>query len=214
MKPRDWSWFNRIFFALFVLALIGVIVFLGWRQTIATEERAALIDALTQSNAQLRDEGIEPEAPEPGQIIRGEVGPAGEAGETGPAGPAGRPPTLLEIAAAVDFYCGVRDECRGPQGDPGPAGASVTGPAGESIVGPAGPVGPAGTAGADSTVPGPEGPAGPEGSPGPAGPPGPACPDGYDVQIVTVLIDDPESGRPIPQQAALCLPTPTEGTTP
>jgi len=149
MKRLDWSWFNRIFFAVFVALLVGAIVFLAWRQTVAGEERAALIDALAQSQAQLRDEGIEPEAPEPEQIVEGIVGPAGARGETGARGE------------------------RGPQGDagipgtPGPAGESGTpGPAGAR--GPTGEPGPAGPQGA----PGPAGPQGPPGATGAQGAPG------------------------------------------
>lgn len=70
MKPREWSWFNRIFFAVFILVLVGVIAFLAWRQSIASEERAQLIDALTQSQAQLRDEGIEPERSNPSKSCK------------------------------------------------------------------------------------------------------------------------------------------------
>jgi hypothetical protein len=149
MKPRDWSWFNRIFFALFVLALIGVIVFLGWRQSVASDERAALIQALAQSNEQLRDEGIEPEAPEPEQIVESIVGPTGA---TGPRGPQGEP--------------GEDSTVPGPPGPPGQQGATgatgtsgAAGPPGESVTGPQGPAGETGATGAQ----------GPQGEQGPAG---------------------------------------------
>lgn len=98
---------------------------------------------------------------------RGSTGPQGQ---VGPQGPAGDVTTV-----------------RGPQGDPGPAGATgARGPAGES-----GPIGPAGK---DSEVMGPPGeigemgpigetgPPGPQGEPGeigPAGPPGPKGDLGY-----------------------------------
>jgi hypothetical protein len=86
VKPREWSWFNRIFFAIFVVVLIGVIAFLAWRQSVAADERAQLIEALTQSQEQLRSEGIEPDAPAAEQIVEGRAGPPGKVGEQGPRG--------------------------------------------------------------------------------------------------------------------------------
>ena len=139
---REWSWFNRIFFALFVVVLIGVIVFLASRWAISSTERAQLIEALTQSQAQLRDEGIEPEAPEPEQIVQGVVGPPGVRGEPGPRGERGEPGKSIvgpEGKAGVD---GRDSTVPGPQG---PAGMDSTVP------------GPAGRDGKDSTVPGPQG---------------------------------------------------------
>jgi hypothetical protein len=143
MKPREWSWFNRIFFAVFVMVLIGVIVFLAWRQSVAAEERTQLINALTQSQAQLRDEGIEPVAPEPEQIVQGIVGPPGKSGEPGPKGERGE-----------------KGET-GPPGAPGPQG--LPGSTGEpGATGARGEPGPAGTQG-EPGAPGPQGPAGVDG---------------------------------------------------
>lgn len=139
MKPRDWSWFNRIFFALFVVVLIGVIAFLAWRQSVAAEERTQLIAALTQSQAQLRDEGIEPKAPEANQIVEGKVGPPGKVGEPGPRGVPG---------ADGD------DGQPGPNGTPGAAGEK--GAPGDPGIGTQGPAG----------TPGATGPQGPQGVPG------------------------------------------------
>lgn len=187
MKPRDWSWFNRIFFALFVVVLVGVIAFLAWRQSIASDERTQLIDALTQSQEQLRSEGIEPEAPEPDQIVEGVVGPPGKSGETGPRGLPGE------------------DGSVGPAGTPGGAGPSgESGQAGAN--GEPGPQGPAGAAG----------PAGPQGEPGAigaTGPAGPTCPDGYSTRTVWVMVAESELDIPTSQQAVLCMPI-TEGVTP
>lgn len=143
MKPREWSLFNRIFFALFVVVLIGVIVFLAWRQAVASDERSQLIVALTQSQEQLRAEGIEPEAPEPEQIVQGVVGPAGKAGEQGPRGPAG--PTGPAGPVGVNGL-------PGEKGDTGSSGSTGS-------TGPAGPMGSQGDPGAT----GPQGPAGADG---------------------------------------------------
>lgn len=155
MKPREWSWFNRAFFALFVVVLIGVIVFLAWRQSVASEERAQLIDALTQSQAQLRSEGIEPDAPEADQIVQGVVGPPGKSGDQGPRGPSGADganATDAQVAAALANWC-TTFGCNGPTGSNGRDGTNGTN----------------GRDGADSTIPGPVGPVGPQGSPGPEG---------------------------------------------
>lgn len=140
MKPREWSWFNRIFFALFILVLIGVIVFLAWRQSVASEERAQLINALTQSQEQLRSEGIEPDAPAPDQIVKDVVGPPGKSGEQGPRGLPGTD---------------------GKDGQPGVPGA----PGGAGDKGAQGDSGQTGTTGA----PGAPGPQGEQGSTGPTG---------------------------------------------
>ncbi len=185
---RDWSWFNRIFFALFVVLLVAAIVFLAWRQSVAEDERAELINALTQSQEQLRSEGIEPEAPEPEQIVKGIVGPpglTGERGRTGPPGEPGQDSTVPGPAGAP----GVPGE-RGPNGEPGPPG-------------PQGNQGPAGPPGADSTVPGPQ---------GPQGAPGPACADGFTPTVVWVNTADNQTGPSEPRQASVCLST--QGVTP
>lgn len=122
-----WSWFNRIFFAVFVLLMVTAIVFLAWRQSVASDERSRLIDALAQSQAQLRDEGIEPSAPEPEQIVESVVGPVGERGRPGrdgadstvpgPPGPPGEPGPAGEDSSVP-----------GPKGDPGSDGAPSTTP--------------------------------------------------------------------------------------
>lgn len=140
MKSREWSWFNRIFFGLFVVVLIGVIAFLAWRQSIASDERAQLIEALTQSREQLRSVGIEPEAPAPEQIVEGKVGPPGKVGEPGPRGLPG-----------VDGEPGLP----GSPGAPGAAGEKGD----TGAVGPQGPAGPSG----------PQGEPGPPGTPGAPG---------------------------------------------
>lgn len=196
MKPREWSVFNRVFFALFVVVLIGVIAFLAWRQAVAADERAQLIDALTQSQAQLRDEGIEPEAPEPEQIVTGTVGPQGRSGEQGPRGLPGRD--------------GEDSEVPGPAGPPGDDGEDST------VRGPSGPAGQAGRDGATGPQ-GPQGPAGPTGPVGPAGPQGPAgpaCPEGSTPKTVWVLASETNDGIPTPQQAVICAPATSEGVTP
>lgn len=147
MKPREWSWFNRIFFALFIVVLIGVIIFLAWQRneekTTSAQERSQLISALAQSNGQLRDVGIEPKAPEPEQIVTGTTGPQGRSGEPGPRGPAGE------------------DGTDGLNGEPGtPGGAGSPGQAG-----PTGSTGPSGPPGPDGAT-GPAGPVGPTGADG------------------------------------------------
>lgn len=205
MKPREWSVFNRVFFALFVVVLIGVIAFLAWRQAVAADERAQLIDALTQSQAQLRDEGIEPEAPAAEQIVTGTMGPQGRSGEQGPRGLPGRD--------------GEDSDVPGPAGPAGQDGGDSTTP------GPPGPSGPSGEPGRDGIpgqqgAQGPAGPAGPPGAPGPTGPAGPqgpvgpACPDGSTPKTVWVLASDTNDGIPTPQQAVICAPAPSEGVTP
>lgn len=191
MKPREWSWFNRIFFALFVVVLIAVIAFLAWRQSIASDERTQLIDALTQSQEQLRSEGIEPEAPEPEQIVEGIVGPPGKSGEQGPRGVPGD------------------DGDDGDDGKPGTAGSpGEQGPSGAN--GETGAQGPAGSQGPS----GPAGPSGPQGEPGatgatgPVGATGPACPDGYSTRTVWIMAADSELDIPTSRQAVVCLPAP------
>lgn len=184
-----WSWFNRVFFAAFVLLLLTAIVFLAWRQNIAAEERAQLITALTQSQTQLREEGIEPEAPEPEQIVQGVVGPAGAQGERGPRGLPG------EDGKSVTGP-------RGPAGKDGVDGESIIGPqgpAGESVIGPQGPVGPKGDTGD----------AGPA---GPSGPAGPTCPADHTATTVWVELTTTPDATPELRQATVCLPT--EGATP
>ena len=79
---------------------------------------------------------------------------------------------------------------RGPKGDPGEPGPTITPapgasgvpgqPGADSTV--PGPQGPQGEPGTDSTVPGPQGPQGERGEQGPPGPPGQSCPDGYSWQ--------------------------------
>jgi type II secretory pathway pseudopilin PulG len=72
----------------------------------------------------------------------------------GPQGAAGPGPSDGQVAEALLQYCVDHGGCIGPQGSPGPAGASG---ADSTVPGPAG---------ADSTVPGPEGPQGPAGADG------------------------------------------------
>ena len=178
MKPREWSWFNRIFFAVFVLVLIGVIAFLAWRQSVAAEERAQLIDALTQSEEQLRSEGIEPDAPAADQIVEGKVGPPGKVGDQGPRGIPGED---------------------GEDGQPGTPG--TTGATGEK-----GNTGDPGAAGAQG-APGPAGPQGEPGVAGPVGPAGPTCLDGYTAAVRWISVADAEFGTFYRQQAVVCIPT-------
>lgn len=191
MKPREWSVFNRIFFALFVVVLIGVIVFLAWRQSVAADERQQLIQALTQSQAQLRDEGIEPEAPEPEQIVTGIAGPQGRSGEQGPRGLPGKD--------------GKDSTTPGAPGDDGAPGRDST---------TAGPQGPQGIQGSQGE-PGAAGAPGSTGPTGPVGPPGPAGADGRGIQ--SLMCD--ELGRwtvtytdGVTADAGACLPT-IEGVT-
>lgn len=185
MKPREWSWFNRIFFAVFVVVLIGVIAFLAWRQSVAAEERAQLIDALTQSQAQLRDEGIEPTAPEAEQIVTGTVGPPGRVGEQGPRGLPGKD--------GKDALPGAN----GSPGQPGEKGESGS-PGSQGVPGPQGP----------------QGDPGAPGQTGATGPAGPTCPEGSSPRTVWVLAGDAPDAIPTPQQAVICTPASTEGVTP
>lgn len=185
---RDWSWFNRIFFAFFVLVLAGVIAFFAWQRTVEAEQRTQLIDALTQSQEQLRSEGIEPEAPEPEQIVEGVAGPPGKSGEQGPRGLPGE------------------DGATGPAGVAGtPGTAGERGPAG--LNGEPGPQGPQGVAG-------PAGPQGEPGATGPAGPSGATCPEGFSARTVWMLVAESEVAIPTSMQAVICLPTPIEGEQP
>ncbi|MDF2506272.1 MAG: hypothetical protein K0Q52_131 [Microbacterium sp.] len=152
----------------------------------------------SQENAQrlydqLLELGAAPDGEAPESIAS--PGPAGARGEQGNAG---RPPTPAEIAKAVGDYCDARDSCRGQAGSNGSAGS----------VGPAGPAGSSGSDGSNGADGAPGGP-GPEGPPGPAGPQGPAgpsCPEGYSLQIVTVQVQNTETGESSPTPAAVCLP--------
>ncbi|WP_433519031.1 hypothetical protein ACQP2T_28040 [Nonomuraea sp. CA-143628] len=113
-------------------------------------------------------------------LVSPSAGPPGQRGSQGQKGDPGRPPTVLEIqaavtaylqehpprdgkaptatqiAAAVSAYLQTHPPARGPAGEKGEPGPAVTGPPG-----------PAGERGQDSTVPGPKGD---RGEPGP--PPG------------------------------------------
>lgn len=78
-------------------------------------------------------------------------------------GPRGPGPAVSQILAAISTYCAANDDCKGPAGSDGEAGADG---ADSTIAGPPGPAGKDGANGKDSTVPGPAGPTGPAGSTG------------------------------------------------
>lgn len=163
--------------ATFLVSVIGAAAVLFWavsssnanadlRSQLRVErERTAASQANAESlYQQLLDEGVEPAALPPSDVV--DTDPL-----VGPAGAPGRPPTATEIAEAVAEYCAVFS-CDGPIGPPGPV-STAPGPAGED-----------GEDGADSTVPGPPG----ADSTVP-GPPGPAGEDGRSVTAVDCLED-------------------------
>jgi len=125
-----------------------------------------LFDLYQKQNAQLRENGIEPETPSPETVAQS--GPVGATGAAGPQGDRGPGPTDAQIFTAVSDYCSTPQvPCKGETGTPGATGApgaSVTGPAGangDSITGPQGPkgdpgesiTGPPGTNGTDGQPP-------------------------------------------------------------
>jgi len=174
--PREsWSRLNKILAVILVLVLIGLVVFFSMRMVQSNDRERALIDALSQSNSQLLDAGIEPESKPVEKII--------EDTTTVPvAGPAGRAPSAEEILRAVGIYCSAPSACVGARGPVGPAGEK--GDAGEpgslgapGVAGKDGVIGSAGSNGKDGT-PGAIGPVGPAGPVGPQGIPGEKGADG------------------------------------
>lgn len=143
-----------------VVLVIGGLIAVGQsnadlRRTIAENQAAmaVLVDQYADLYAQAQAEGVNPDAPEPEKLD--EVLPVPLSGAQGEPG---RPPTHLEVLAAVTSYCDSRGNCRG---QPGATGA--TGP-----VGPAGVQGGAGERGSD----GAQGATGAAGSNGKDGAPG------------------------------------------
>lgn len=149
-----------------------------------------LASALTDAQAQLKQNGIQPAQPAPSQII-GQAGPPGAVGATGPegrdgpSGPSGPPGPTGPTGPS------------GAKGSPGAAGASGAagsqGPSG--VPGPTGPAGPSGAVGA-SGAPGSPGPTGPSGASGPSGP----APSGW-VYVVTPPIGNPKTHTCTPSTA-------------
>lgn len=111
---------------------------------------AVLVDQYADLYAQAQREGVNPTAPEPDDLASALPAPV-----PGAQGEPGRPPTHLEVLAAVASYCDSRGNCRGQTGATGPSG-------------PAGPQGGAGERGAD----GAQGATGAAGSNGKDGAPG------------------------------------------
>lgn len=146
--------------------------------------------------------GEEPDAPEPGIVAQqgpqGEPGSPGAPGPVGPAGPAGD-----EGEPGDDGTPGVKGET----GDEGDSGA----PGSNGSQGSTGPEGARGETGATGPI-GPAGPTGPQGATGPAGSTGPSCPDGYTAETRWISVADSELGSFYPQQAIVCIPTPSGGT--
>lgn len=140
---------------------------------------------------QLLELGAAPEGVDP-EVV---VGPAGARGE------AGRPPTAAEIAQAVEAYCSSRDQCRGVAGQAGAAGSRGA----DGSPGANGVQGAPGTDGVPGPT-GPQGPAGPQGEAGPQGPAGPTCSEGFTPQVVTLQIQNAETGELQPATASVCLP--------
>lgn len=162
--PREsWSRLNKLLAVILVLVLIGLVVFFSMRMVQSNDRERALIDALSQSNSQLLDAGIEPESKPVEKII--------EDTTTVPvAGPAGRAPSAEEILRAVGIYCSAPSACVGARGPVGPTGEK--GDAGEP-----GSLGAPGVPGKDGVtgsagIPGQPGKDGATGGPGPAGPQG------------------------------------------
>jgi len=109
-----------------------------------------LFDLYQKQNAQLRENGIEPETPSPETVAQS--GPVGATGAQGDRGPQGIP--------------GVRGQDGTPGLDGAPGATGATGASGsDGTTGNQGEPGPAGPQGA----PGPAGPAGTDGATGPAG---------------------------------------------
>lgn len=157
-----------------------------------------LASALTDAQAQLKQNGIQPAQPAPSQIIGqagppGAVGATGPAGQPGPSGPSGPPgPTGPSGAKGSPGTPG----SPGAAGPPGGAGAS--GAAGSQ--GPSGSPGPTGPSGVGAT--GPAGPQGSPGVPGPTGASGPSgpAPSGW-VYVVTPPIGNPKTHTCTPSTA-------------
>ncbi|UVK61363.1 hypothetical protein SEA_GINGERBUG_28 [Microbacterium phage Gingerbug] len=207
--PRRMGWVFTVTTAILVTLLLGLgawfLVNLVDRNArlnaVVAEQRddiAALTDDLvaSQANAQdLYDQllalGEDPDGTNPDVLIpeRGERGEQGAPGIPGSDGEDGEPGTPGAPGAPGEDG---KDGAPGAPGEDGQDGAQ-----GEQ--GPAGPAGP----------PGPAGPAGQDGATGPQGPAGPTCPDGYTGTATTVLVPDPVTGLPTPQDAFLCTIPPT-----
>lgn len=147
------------------MAVMGVVVAVGLGAvrdnaddvTAAQVEIASLRDAVALANQRLEAQGSAPVAV-PDVVIpeAGEPGSQGERGYQGAPGLQGRSPTAAEIAASVNAYCTLVNNCvgqAGPEGRPGVPGldSTVPGPAGDpsAVAGPAGADGLAGAPGVD-----------------------------------------------------------------
>lgn len=138
--------------------------------------------------------GEEPSAPDPDTVAN--EGPQGEQGAPGPVGPAGPSGRNGDDGEA------------GAPGEPGAAGIPGTnGTAGNN--GENGDAGQPGSPGAQ----GPPGETGAPGATGATGPAGPTCPDGFEPAMRWITVTDTEFGIPYPQQAIVCIPIATGGTT-
>lgn len=201
ISTKAWTVAYKIMGGAIVFMVLGAIVLVSLNNAQLRAENQDMYADLqaSQSNAQelyeqLLAEGVEPEGDAPAEVA---PGPAGKPGDRGPQGPAGEPGD---------------DGAPGAPGAPGPAGDDGTPgapgdagtPGAPGSTGPAGPTGPVG----------PAGPAGPPGSAGATGPAGPSCPTGYALSELTLTVTDPDTLIPYQQQALVCTPTPTGGTTP
>ncbi|MCK2024072.1 collagen-like protein [Microbacterium sp. kSW2-24] len=191
-----------------LIAVVAIALGVGWLSAWGGRE-AWHEQAMTWQDryVELYDEftvatGEEPDAPEPGVVAeqgpQGEPGSPGAPGPVGPAGPSGTPGPQGARGVPGD---------PGDDGEPGePGAAGQQGQTGQSGgQGPAGATGPQGPKG-DAGAPGPAGPQ------GPAGTPGPTCPDGYAAETRWISVSDSDIGIFYPQQAIVCIPTPTGGT--
>ncbi|UPL13002.1 collagen-like protein [Microbacterium galbinum] len=193
------------------LLVVGVFLSVGWlsawngreawhEQAMTWQDRyVELYDEYTATT------GEEPDAPEPGVVAeqgpQGEPGSPGAPGPVGPAGPSGAPGPAGAPGKNGDKGDPGETGEPGASGQPGPSGQS----GGQGSAGPAGPQGAKG----DPGTPGTPGAIGPQ---GPAGAPGPTCPDGYTAETRWISVSDSELGIFYPQQATVCIPTPTGGT--
>lgn len=124
-------------FALFVIALAAILLWILNQLAASTDERqqqaaqiTALQSGMKEANARLAEQGEPPvpvpsvgptEDPEEPLIILGERGPRGFTGATGAMGRRGPGPTQEQIDAAVDDWCNA-GMCQGERGAKGAIG--------------------------------------------------------------------------------------------
>jgi hypothetical protein len=186
-RPSAVAWVT-LWIAVLVVAGVGGLFLNDLRHEVKT--RGYIIDNLasdnTKTQAQLRELGVQPDAPPPEARTNDPAPPAADTPtpdkvkelveqylKDNPA--EGKGLTQDEIRALVFQYCAMNG-CSGTAGAPGSQGA--TGEAGaEGATGATGPPGPPGPPGQQGP-PGPPGEPGAEGAQGPPGPPGPPGPQG------------------------------------